>query len=90
MEQLIQNINTQNEQTTIEVGQNIMGHINWAFENHKEEFSESMRETLAEMKKSDNWSTKIEFGVPLLNLLGVNIKHEVKLNKYLKWLGENF
>ena len=42
------------------------------------------------MKKTENWSTKIKFSVPLLNLIGVNIESEVKLNKYIKWIEEKF
>lgn len=90
IEQIIENINNKNEQTIIEVGQNILGHINWAFDEYGEEFNESMKETITNLNKSDNWQTKIKFSVPLLNLIGVNIEHEVKLNKYLKWIYNTF
>ena len=47
IEQIIKNINTQNELTIIEVGQEIMRHINWAFDKHQVVFNESMQETFA-------------------------------------------
>jgi phosphoenolpyruvate carboxylase len=90
LEQLIVNINNQSEQTIIKVGQNIMEHINWAFEKYGNDFDANLQEVYNNLKQSDNWTTKIKFFVPLLNLVGINIEHEVRLNKYIKWLHNTF
>jgi small GTP-binding protein len=90
LEDIINNINNKNELTVIEVGQNIMEHINWAFKKYGDEINETQQEVYAKLKDADNWETKIKLSVPLLNLIGVNIEHSVKLNKYIKWIYNNF
>jgi small GTP-binding protein len=90
IEEIIENINNKNEQTIIEVGQNILGHINWAFEEYGKEFDESLQEVYENLKTTDNWTTKIKLSVPFLNLIGIKIEHEVKLNKYIKWIYNTF
>lgn len=90
IEEIIVNINNSNRDTVIEVGQEIMGHINWAFEEYGKDFDESLQEVYANLKQSDNWTTKLQLSIPLLDLLGINIKHELKLNKFIKWIHNTF
>ena len=60
-----------------------------AFAEHGDKL-EDLKEIYTDLKKSDNWQSKIEISVPLLNLVGINIKTEVKLNKILKWIHNTF
>ena len=86
---IIENIQ-RNENNMINIGLDIMNHINWAFEEYGKDLDDRLHEIHTDLKKSDSWRTKLELSVPFLNLLGINLKHEVYLNKYIKWIKEKF
>jgi len=90
IEDYIEKINNQSQEKIIEVGVLIMEQINWAFEEYGKEFDSSLQKLHDNLQKSDNWSTKIKLSVPLLNLIGIKIEHEVKLNKFIKWIYNYF
>ncbi len=51
---------------------------------HFEELDEKQQQIYKDLKKSDNWQTKIKLTVPLINLIGLKVEHEIKLNKLIK------
>ena len=90
IEDYIDKINNQSQEKIIEVGVLILEQINWAFEEYGKEFDSSLQKLHDNLKKSDNWTTKIKIAVPFLNLIGIKIEHEVKLNKFIKWIYNYF
>jgi GTPase SAR1 family protein len=87
---MVNNINSQNQHLIVEVGKQIMGHINWAFEQHENEMDEKLKEIYADLRQTDNIETRIKLSVPLLNLLGLNIETDIKLNDFIKWLESKY
>ncbi len=51
---------------------------------HFEELDAKQQQIYIDLKKSDNWQTKIKLAVPLINLIGLKVEHEIKLNKLIK------
>lgn len=89
MQTIIENIQ-KNENSMINIGLDIMNHINWAFEEYGKDLDEKLHEIHNILKNSDNWKTKLELSVPLINMLGINLKHEVYLNKYINRIKDKF
>ena len=87
---IMRNINRQHELTMIEVGQSIMEHINWAFQEHGKDLENTFHEIYNDLKSTDVTETKLKISVPLLHLLGVELSSEVKLNKFINDLESRF
>ncbi len=91
LDEITENINKQSSERIDKTGLEIAEHINYAFEKYENKFDENMSNIYKQINKpSSNWETKIKISVPLLNLIGVKIEHEVKLTKFIKWIHNTF
>jgi len=69
---------------SIEVVDEIINFISKAFIEFDKETDRKLLNIFEKMKDVDDWQTKIKLGIPLLNLVGVNIESEFNLSKYIK------
>ena len=81
-------IDIQNEHSYTIINQ-ILDYIDFVFEVYSDELDIKLKEIHSDLKKSDNWQTKLKLSIPILNWIGIKFEHEFKLNKFIKNIGKN-
>ena len=67
-----------------EIVEKMIDYMSRAFLELDEEIDDKLHNIYTDLKKTYDWQTKVKLSVPLLNLVGVNIETEFKLNKFIK------
>jgi len=53
-----------------------------AFEDYKSNMDKKLKEIWDDLKKSDGVEVKLKLAIPLLNLIGVNLKTKIDIKKW--------
>ena len=73
-----------NAQQTTEITKEIMNWITTVVGLFNDEMDEKLKEMYDNLNKTDNLQTKLELSIPLLQLIGVNLKSEIDIKNWAK------
>lgn len=75
---------------TKEIADNISETISNAFEIHQGELDEKLNEIYSDLSKTDDVKVKLKLGIPLINLLGIDLAAEFDLKNWTSKMYEKY
>ena len=81
-EVISETINKCNDEQTREIIEEVISTISYAFEIHQGNLDERFKEILDDLKKTSDLQVKLKVGIPLINLLGIDLATEFNIKSW--------
>ncbi|HEY4788667.1 MAG TPA: COR domain-containing protein [Bacteroidales bacterium] len=85
IERAIENVFVEvNSQQSLNIINKITDYLDLLFRTYGEAENKKLSQIYNDLKKSEKWQTKVKLGIPLINLIGLEVEGEFSLNGFIK------